>query len=71
MATLKLDPQQLILWAEAAQLLVKSGAATVATLRAMFTSAGLTEEQLDAILDYIIANARMRKARSKAIAEGA
>lgn len=65
-----MNPEVLKAWAEAAFILISRGEATVTLLRAMFAAGGLPEEQLDAILDNIIANSRMRKAKSKAIADG-
>lgn len=65
-----MTPEQLIAWAQAAQLLIASGAATVATIRAIFGAAALTEEEQNAILDRVIQNAGTRKRRSKTIAEG-
>jgi hypothetical protein len=65
-----MTPEQLIAWAQAAQLLIAAGVGTAAQLRAIFAAGGMTEEEQNAVLDKIIANAGVRKRRSKAIAEG-
>jgi len=65
-----MTPEQVIAWATAAQLLISAGSATWATLRAMWGVAGLSEADMDAILDRVIENANTRKRRSRAIADG-
>lgn len=65
-----MTPEQVLAWAQAVQLLIASGAATMATIKGMFGGVGLTEEEQNAILDKVIANAGTRKRLSKAIADG-
>ena len=64
-----MTPDQILAWATAAQLLISAGAATWASLRQMWGVTGMSEEDMDAILDNIIANAQARKRRSRDIAD--
>jgi hypothetical protein len=65
-----MTPEQILAWAQAAQILMAAGVATVTSLKAMFAASGMTEDEMDAVLTKLIENAGTRKRRSRAIADG-
>jgi hypothetical protein len=65
-----MTPEQILIWAQAAQMLMSAGLMAVAEFRRIWQDHNLTMEEQDAILDRVIANLHSRGDRSRAIAEG-
>lgn len=65
---------QLIAWTQAAQLLIGAGIATVGQIKDIISSIHgeqLPDEQLNSILDWVVADANHRKIIAQAEARGA
>ncbi len=69
-AVFTLTPIELEAWIAVGRTLLIAGLATVQSIRAFFRSQGLTDEELNRILQALSDDAAIREARSRAIAAG-